>query len=212
MSCTLRRADLRIRLSKAEEKRLCRRMRQGDQVARELLVHSQIPWVMQIAHRLARPQDDLDDLISVGLVALLISVDQFDARLARLSTFVHKPVVWRILAYQRKTSTLCRPTNCAQQWAQQWHAAANVAAELREHEHPAIGPTDTTEVEEEIDRLRAAINRLPKRLRLVVRSRLAGQTLEHIGDRLQISKERVRQLERKAHEWLRTSPELSYAR
>jgi len=56
---------------------------------------------------------------------------------------------------------------------------------------------------EELDRLRAEMEKLPKRWRAVMHRRLAGETMESIAGRLRVSKERVRQIELQSRAALR---------
>ena len=56
-------------------------------------------------------------------------------------------------------------------------------------------PTDRIENEEDIERLRAAIGRLPRRERGILRRRMEGESLSRIGATEGVSKERIRQLE-----------------
>lgn len=51
--------------------------------------------------------------------------------------------------------------------------------------------------------LREAVKQLPERRRLVMEGRMAGKTLEQVGDDMGITKERVRQLESNAIAQLR---------
>jgi RNA polymerase sigma factor (sigma-70 family) len=57
-----------------------------------------------------------------------------------------------------------------------------------------------------IEKLHWAVEHLPERDREIIKLRLAGETLEQIGDRLDLTKERVRQLQnlayRKLHSYL----------
>jgi RNA polymerase sigma factor (sigma-70 family) len=61
------------------------------------------------------------------------------------------------------------------------------------------------EREERLVALRAAIRALPRRERLITRARLRGITLQRIGDRLGVAKERVRQVETRAKAMLRAA-------
>jgi RNA polymerase sigma factor (sigma-70 family) len=85
---------------------------------------------------------------------------------------------------------------------------ATLAAAVADDRRP--GPSDRAEGADELARVRAAVARLPARMRAVVRLRwgLGGAaartpTLRQVGDRLGVSKERVRQIEAAAVERLR---------
>jgi RNA polymerase sigma factor (sigma-70 family) len=64
-------------------------------------------------------------------------------------------------------------------------------------------PAEALEEAERQEQLGRALTRLPGRIRLILRGRLRGLTLERLGLRLGLSKERVRQLEARGHELLR---------
>jgi len=76
-------------LSKKEERELFKKMRKGDQEARDKLVESQTDFVYSTAHRLQPILGvSFDDLASEGFVGLLTALDQFDLKYdTRLSTF-----------------------------------------------------------------------------------------------------------------------------
>jgi RNA polymerase primary sigma factor len=60
-----------------------------------------------------------------------------------------------------------------------------------------------TEIESDIiEKLHWAVEHLEDRDREIIRLRLAGETLEQIGDRLNLTRERVRQLQDRAHRQL----------
>ena len=76
-------------LSRKEERELFKKMRKGDQEARDKLVESQTDFVYSTAHRLQPILGvSFDDLASEGFVGLLVAIDQFDLSYnVRLSTF-----------------------------------------------------------------------------------------------------------------------------
>lgn len=60
-----------------------------------------------------------------------------------------------------------------------------------------------TEIESDIiEKLRWAVDHLEDRDREIIRLRLAGETLEQIGDQMNLTRERVRQLQDRAHRQL----------
>lgn len=194
-----------IRLSRREEIKLCRRMRRGDRdrEARDRLIQSQLPWVVKIAIQNWRPGHDVDDLVGVGLSALLVCLHRFDARKGRLTTFCYRPVKWRIQAHIRKFSaivsrpfTIPRRTDLLAKWK---------AAQRRQDMPLEIGCSEPARdgLGLELQQLHEAVEHLPPRLREVVRRRLSGETLEAIGNSYGVSKERVRQLHDLALRYLR---------
>lgn len=69
---------------------------------------------------------------------------------------------------------------------------------------PVEDETDRDAIREEtVLRVRSAVNQLPERERQLIQSRMAGQTLAEVGEKLEISGERVRQVESRAKKRLR---------
>lgn len=191
-------------LSRLEELDAWQRMQDGDPAGRDALIESQLAWVLNIAKRLSSPNDSLEDVYQVGVLGLIECLDGYDAQQTRLSTYCSRPVFWRIRSYLSKArATLSRPYNRNERYAEAWDRAGLNSAELTREREPIF--EQTPEHAEELARLQVAIEQLPNRERCIVRARLNGETLEAIGRRLAFSKERIRQLEARAHEMLRAA-------
>ncbi|MGC9529961.1 MAG: sigma-70 family RNA polymerase sigma factor [Candidatus Bipolaricaulaceae bacterium] len=75
-------------LSEEEERRLARRMREGDERARERLILSHLRLVTAVAREYGETGLDLLDMIQEGNIGLIQAVDRFDPeRGFRLSTY-----------------------------------------------------------------------------------------------------------------------------
>lgn len=86
----------------AEAELLHRYHRLGDRRAREELVERMLPLVRHIARRYADRGEPLDDLVQVGCVGLINSIDRFDPdRGVRLSTFAAPTVAGEIKRHFR---------------------------------------------------------------------------------------------------------------
>ncbi|MEW6250308.1 MAG: sigma-70 family RNA polymerase sigma factor [Planctomycetota bacterium] len=160
---------------------------------RNEIAQANLRLVVSIAKKRATAGHDLFELISEGNVALLRAVEKFDcSRGFRFSTYAS----WAILNGYTRPSLDRRPRRLReQQNTGDWQDVADI--------RPAEEP-DAERVQE----LRGAVSRmlaqLDERERAIVRGRYGlgdeggPQTLEQIGQRLGISKERVRQLQAKA--------------
>lgn len=169
---------------------------------------------------------DMDDLVQAGRVALLEAAERFDPATGnRFTTYaqwcvsgqlklaaklltergIHVPVYYRQRNAQRDESATDRRHQMDEETARLVHAALNPRtlhcleggeeSAAREQETP-----DTFEVEH----LRWALGRLPPREREVLELCLGeGQTLQHVGERLGVTRERVRQLRIRGLERLR---------
>jgi RNA polymerase primary sigma factor len=65
-------------LSREEEERYARRAREGDQEAKDMLVRSNLRFVVQVAKKYKKCGLPLSDLISEGTIGLMNAVDRYD--------------------------------------------------------------------------------------------------------------------------------------
>lgn len=201
----IRCVPLEIRLPKATELDLWRRMNRGDRQARDRLAKSQLPWVLTLAGRMSRPGDDVDELAQEGFVGLMQALESFDARRARLSTWIVRPVSWAIRDFQVKNRAIVsRPVNRSQRHSGQWDRAG-CGYELVREDH-ALEDTDPTELIDRNERLSClwgAIERLPSREQRVLRRLLAGGSPVEVAREMAVSRQRVDQLRDRCVERLR---------
>lgn len=163
---------------------------------RDRIIRANLRLVVSIARRFANDLCSFDDLVSDGNVALLNAVEKFDyGRGFRFSTYATHAVqrdFFRIIRKRRNESARCT---------------------LGISEMLANSPDDSDPVSVETDKLRQASQvrelmsqQLSEREQLVVALRFGLQpgsepaTLQVVADALQVSKERVRQIELKAIE------------
>ena len=94
-------------LGKEEERELFRRMKKGDQDARNKLIEHNLRLVAHIVKKYYTACKDQEDLISVGTVGLIKAIDSFDPENgARFATYAGKCLQNEILMYfraQKKT-------------------------------------------------------------------------------------------------------------
>jgi RNA polymerase primary sigma factor len=161
---------------------------------RDLLVKANVRLVISIVKKFANQQCGFDDLLSDGIMALIRSVDKFDYQLGfRFSTYATQVV--RRNSYRfvmdRQDERL-RVVN----------SISDGGLDVAEDE--GISSLDEVRWNELRSRLQDFMGRLEKREKFIVRARfsLGGhrrvQTLQRLADVLGISKERVRQIEKRA--------------
>ncbi len=170
---------------------------------RDVIVKANVRLVISIVKKFANAQCGFDDLLSDGIMALIRSVDKFDYQLGfRFSTYATQVVRRHSYRYvmDRQSERL------------------KVANSINE---PGLDVVDDRQdgsmSETRWNTLRGQLGEyldlLDKREKFIIRARfsLGGhrriQTLQRLADKLGISKERVRQLEKRALEKLQEMAE-----
>lgn len=239
-------------LTREDEVKLARRIKRGDEEARQLMIRANLRLVVKIAHDYAQYGLPLLDLISEGNIGLMKAVERFNPRKGgKLSTYAAwwiKQSIKRALANQSKTIRLpahlvdkiARMRRAERAFAQKkgrdpseaelakavgvsvptirmWQTVSLRPASL----NAPIGDEDSAEygdiigddrnvspVDDLSDRqlkgeIEGLLDRLSKREReiLMYRYGLRGvkeETLEVVGRRFKITRERVRQIQNAA--------------
>lgn len=166
---------------------------------RDRIVTSNMRLVISIVKKFVNPQNGFDDLLSDGIVALIRAVDKFDVGMGfRFSTYAtqvvrrstYRSVMEKQADRQRNVGSIHEngldigdEQKESSMSEQRWH-------ELR-------------------SRLSVMLDHLDRREKFIIRARfsLGGhrriQTLQRLADKLGVSKERIRQLEKRALDKLR---------
>jgi RNA polymerase primary sigma factor len=201
-------------LSREEEHTAAVRARRGEVKAKQKLVRHNLAFVVAIARKQRRGTVRLDDLIQEGNVGLMRAVEKFDPGAGtRFSTYA----VWWIRAYVGKylkeaRSTVRPQSGTVAQADMSLDSAVDEDGEtthLERIEDDGPGPEDLY-LQTEGDRdVREALGKVRKRIGElgwdIVHNRLEQdqpRTLEEIGKRWGVSRERVRQVELKTKQFL----------
>lgn len=172
---------------------------------RDYIVRSNMRLVISIVKKFVNPQNSFDDLLSDGIVALIRAVEKFDVGLGfRFSTYATQVV--RRNTYRR----------VMEKQAERQRSAGSI------HENGIDISDDQKESSmsearwhELRSKLSLMLDHLDRREKLIIRARfsLGGhrriQTLQRLADKLGVSKERIRQLEKRALDKLRSMVEVS---
>ncbi|MFN7737665.1 MAG: sigma-70 family RNA polymerase sigma factor [Pirellula sp.] len=172
---------------------------------RDRMVKSNMRLVISIVKKFVNVQNSFDDLLSDGIVALLRAVDKFDVGLGfRFSTYatqvVRRNSYRRVMDKQKERQRVTLSVH---------EPGIDISDE---HRSPSMSEERWQELR---GRLSTMLDRLDRREKLIIRARfsLGGhrriQTLQRLADKLGVSKERVRQLEKRALDKLRDMAELS---
>lgn len=164
---------------------------------RDVIVKANVRLVISIVKKFVNHQCGFDDLLSDGIMALIRSVDKFDyQRGFRFSTYATQVVRRNSYRFvmERQEERLKVTNSINEPGLDVEEVSTSTMSELR---------WNTLQTH-----LRGMLGELDKREKLIIRARfsLGGhrkvQTLQKLADRLGISKERVRQLEKRAVEKL----------
>ena len=94
-------------LSAQETDELLRRVKEGNQSARERLVEGNLRLVLSVIQRFSNRGENADDLFQVGCVGLLKAIDNFDVNLnLRFSTYGVPMILGEIRRYLRDNSSI----------------------------------------------------------------------------------------------------------
>lgn len=213
-------------LSRTEEIELFRRWQEhGDKDARDKLLVSHLPFVTKMAKMMAGYKLPIDDLTQEGTIGLIHSLDKFDVSLGtRFATFAR----WHIRHYmQEYISRNLRAVKIPERAVKSPRTdAVDINPDVPldaivRPESPDLKLVDVlvddrpnpeealSEVSEERNlkmRIAKALRKLPTRSRAIIRSRYLAQnteTLEALSVRFQISRERVRQIEKQSLQMIR---------
>lgn len=176
--------------SREEERELHDRMRAGDQLAREQLILSQIPWALMVAWKLY-PRNERDQAESDAMLAIMMAVDRHDPDRGRLTTLV----LWWV---KSAFSNFCAYRSRAKR-------DRTVLADWDLHLLAAKPPVDYDTIHDAEWFRRLALKFLHPRDRdCFWRHHVDGEALKEIGEDIGLTRERVRQLSTRARTKLRT--------
>ena len=161
---------------------------------RNRLWETNMRLVVGLAGRYAGRACSCEDLISLGALRLQYAIERFDCqRGVQFSTYCTVALqrdFARAVEQASRRQTRERSLGVVGENLDSWESLlGGVAAE--EYDQPSGD-------ERLLEEIRQAIAALPARERSVVRARCGGETLPVIAERMNRSKERVRQLERRA--------------
>ncbi|XZE32803.1 sigma-70 family RNA polymerase sigma factor [Pirellulaceae bacterium SH501] len=172
---------------------------------RDCIVKSNMRLVISIVKKFVNTQNAFDDLLSDGIVALIRAVDKFDVAMGfRFSTYatqvVRRNTYRRVMEKQKE-----RQRNIAS-------IDENGIDFSDEQKSSSMSENRWNELRA---RLTLMLDHLDRREKFIIRARfsLGGhrkvQTLQRLADKLGVSKERIRQLEKRALDKLRGMTDLS---
>ena len=93
---------------KAEEKEeLFRRIKEGDEDARELYIKGNLRLVLSVIKRFSGSSENMDDLFQIGCIVLIKAIDNFDTTLnVKFSTYAVPMIIGEIRRYLRDNNSI----------------------------------------------------------------------------------------------------------
>ena len=93
---------------KAEEKEeLFRRIKEGDEEARELYIKGNLRLVLSVIKRFSNNNENMDDLFQIGCIGLIKAIDNFDTSLnVKFSTYAVPMIIGEIRRYLRDNNSI----------------------------------------------------------------------------------------------------------
>ena len=111
--CGVNTAKLPV-LSNEEKTELLKRIKNGDQKAREEFVNGNLKLVLSVIKRFYGRGENLDDLFQIGCIGLIKAMDNFDlSQNVQFSTYAVPMIIGEIRRYLRTGMGLCQGQTCA---------------------------------------------------------------------------------------------------
>ncbi len=98
----------KIKVLKEKEKIDClRRIKEGDESAREELVNGNLRLVLSVVQKFTNRGENLDDLFQIGCIGLIKSIDNFDVtQNVKFSTYAVPMIIGEIRRYLRDNNSI----------------------------------------------------------------------------------------------------------
>ena len=104
--CGVNTSTLQV-LSDEEKRVLLRRVKEGDEQARQELIYGNLRLVLSIVQRFTGRRENLDDLFQVGCIGLCKAVDHFNIELdVKFSTYAVPMIIGEIRRYLRDSNSI----------------------------------------------------------------------------------------------------------
>ncbi len=194
-------------LSKAEELEIMRRITDGDDSAREILIVHNLRLVVYIAKKFESPSAGTEDLISIGTIGLIKAVNTFSPeKNIKLATYASRCIENEILMFLRKASQLKNEISIDEPLNTDYDGNELLLCDILGTEADEINLSLENEVERKL--VLSAVSGLSERERRIMELRfgLNGKkehTQKEVADKLGISQSYISRLEKKIIKELR---------
>ena len=188
-------------LSREEEAALLARLDAGEETVRQILIERNLRLVVYIARRFENTGINIEDLISIGSIGLIKSINTYRTdKNIKLATYASRCIENEILMHLRKTSSQRNEVSLDEPLNTDWDGNELLLSDVLGTD----GDTVMRPIEADVDRqlLDQAIGRLSEREReiIILRFGLCGhreQTQKEVADKLGISQSYISRLEKR---------------
>ena len=188
-------------LTREEEAEILARLDAGEEEARQTLIERNLRLVVYIARRFENTGINIEDLISIGTIGLIKSVNTYRTdKNIKLATYASRCIENEILMYLRKNASQRGEVSLDEPLNTDWDGNELLLSDVLGTEADTV----MRPIEDDVDRqlLAAAIEKLSEREReiIVMRFGLNGgqeQTQKEVADRLGISQSYISRLEKR---------------
>ena len=194
-------AALPAPLTKEQEHELSERLAQGDEKARETLIVHNLRLVVYIAKKFENSGVNIEDLISIGTIGLIKSVNTFcPGKNIKLATYASRCIENEILMHLRKIASQKTEISLDEPLNTDWDGNELMLADVLGSDGDEIN----REMEEEDEKrvLLKVIDTLPEREKTIIDMRFGLKTGEEltqkeVADILGISQSYISRLEKR---------------
>lgn len=194
-------AALPAPLTKEQEQELSERLAQGDEKARETLIVHNLRLVVYIAKKFENSGVNIEDLISIGTIGLIKSVNTFcPGKNIKLATYASRCIENEILMHLRKIASQKTEISLDEPLNTDWDGNELMLADVLGSDGDEIN----REMEEEDEKrvLLNVIDTLPEREKTIIDMRFGLKTGEEltqkeVADILGISQSYISRLEKR---------------
>ena len=190
-------------LSAAEEREYLRRYAQGDQEARDVLIERNLRLVAHIIKKYYTQSGDQEDLISIGTIGLIKSINTFNPeKNIKLATYASRCIENEILMYLRRNNKTKMEVSIDEPLNVDWDGNELLLSDILGTDEDVIYRGIENEVERKL--LMNAVSKLSNREKTIVQLRFGlgtpdGQemTQKEVASFLGISQSYISRLEKK---------------
>ena len=188
-------------LSQAEEEECLKKLEQGDNDARQILVERNLRLVVYIAKKFENTGVGIEDLISIGTIGLMKAINTFNtSKNIKLATYASRCIENEILMYLRRSNKIKGEVSIDEPLNQDGDGNELLLSDLLGTDPDII----SRDIEDEVDKslLRASIAKLSNRERNIMELRfgyISGneKTQKEVADMLGISQSYISRLEKR---------------